>query len=491
MFSVEIYYFVFAIGCSQGYENVALNKQTWQTNQYNQGDNRFHSSNGVDGLKTNLTAWGGQCVISADGHSTATWWVNLTSVYSIHDIKIYYRTGNKTWDSSNGFTARFLGFYVYVSNTTDRLKGHLCFHDTDYDNSTISAVANIPCPVHGQYVIYYNERLSNVTYPAGYSEMAHNELCEVEVNGCLAGSYGPNCSLPCPDNCGDGYCDVETGVCFWCKPGYHGPQCESECDPINYGQDCRHSCGACLGHKRCHHINGSCVKGCDAGFKGEFCKTECDPYTYGFDCMQNCSDSCENNTCNSFTGQCLGHGYFNDSSDVNSQVAVIGVIVAVLIALLVTLIVLLVLRRRHVLKGMDGKQQLKGTRHYKNGDGDNKDNDPSSSTPEKNKISKKTKDQNSLLNKNDVNAVEIDEDELIHAENPYGEMYTNYSISSDIPLSQLERIISEKSKDDNDGFQKEYATLPYGEIQKCDVGKRSENIPKIDIRPHFLMTIQE
>lgn len=39
------------------------------------------------------------------------------------------------------------------------------------------------CPVHGQYVIYYNERLPGVTYPDDYSQYAYNELCEVEVFG--------------------------------------------------------------------------------------------------------------------------------------------------------------------------------------------------------------------------------------------------------------------------------------------------------------------
>ncbi|XP_061165547.1 receptor-type tyrosine-protein phosphatase epsilon-like [Saccostrea echinata] len=88
----------------------------------------------------------------------------------------------------------------------------------------------------------------------------------------------------------------------------------------------------------------------------------------------------------------------------------------------------------------------------------------------------KTKDEKSLISKKDENAVDVDEDELIHAENPYGEMYVNNITTPDIPMSRLERIISEKSKDDNDGFQKEYATLPYGENHKCDVGKKSENI---------------
>ncbi|XP_061194951.1 protein draper-like [Saccostrea echinata] len=208
-----------------GKDNLALNRPTWQSNQYNPDDNLFDSSNAVDGLKTDLSAWGGQCSISSDGYSTSTWWVILDAIYSIHDIRIYYRTDNNAWDASNGFTARFLGFYVYISNSTNRLDGRLCFHDTNYTRSTIPAVANIRCPVHGQYVIYFNERFPGVSYPIGYSKFAYNELCEVEVYGCRTGYYGSNCSLLCPDNCR--YCHVETGVCSWCKPGYQGYQCDN------------------------------------------------------------------------------------------------------------------------------------------------------------------------------------------------------------------------------------------------------------------------
>ncbi|XP_062587462.1 uncharacterized protein LOC134281774 [Saccostrea cucullata] len=175
-----------ALHIIHGFENIALNKPTYQSNEFEYHGapaGTFDSSNAVDGLKGDLSAFGGQCVISKNGFNDSTWWVNLKSIYSIHEIRIYYRTDNAPWGPTNGYTARFLGFYVYVSNTTKILDGHLCFHDTIYNNATIPAIANITCSVYGQYVIYYNHRPQPSSYSDQYSPFAHNELCEVEVYG--------------------------------------------------------------------------------------------------------------------------------------------------------------------------------------------------------------------------------------------------------------------------------------------------------------------
>lgn len=76
--------------------NVALHKPAYQQNAYRVGD-LYDASNAVDGNKSDLSWRGGQCVISADHKYTATWWVNLTSIHSIHHITIYYRTDNVAW----------------------------------------------------------------------------------------------------------------------------------------------------------------------------------------------------------------------------------------------------------------------------------------------------------------------------------------------------------------------------------------------------------
>nr|XP_022307676.1 multiple epidermal growth factor-like domains protein 10 [Crassostrea virginica] len=330
-----------------GYENIALNKPAHQMYRYTRLSVALtEASNAVDGLKSNLSVWGEQCVISGEAKQTATWWVNLTNILSIHHVTIYYRTGNAPWGPSNGFTKRFLGFSLYVLNTTKKSEGSLCFKDTHFTLSTIPAVFNTTCPVHGQYVIYYNERLSGANYPDDYSQYAHNELSEVEVFGCKTPAYyGSNCDFPCPDpNCH--LCHIEPGTCNGCKPGYQGHQCELDCPYGYFGQDCASNCsstctgcnnvngscdrgchpgwmgdycqqpcedgrygtecskvcGTCFQLKNCHHINGSCMNGCDRGFDGMFCKKSCLHGYYGYDCNNTCNGACKG--CDAVYGLC-------------------------------------------------------------------------------------------------------------------------------------------------------------------------------------------
>ena len=79
-------------------DNLAFSKPTYQQYRYKGlPETITGASNAVDGLRSNLSVFAGQCVISEDGVFNATWWVNLTSIFSIHHITIYYRTGNKKW----------------------------------------------------------------------------------------------------------------------------------------------------------------------------------------------------------------------------------------------------------------------------------------------------------------------------------------------------------------------------------------------------------
>ncbi|XP_052695871.1 uncharacterized protein LOC128174341 [Crassostrea angulata] len=163
--------------------NVALNKPAYQQYPKDEGEDIFDASNAVDGRKSDLSFYGGQCAISDDDRQTATWWVNLTSIHPIHHITIYFVTNNLDYVYRTYIADNLLGFSVYVSNTTDRSQGTLCFKDDNFTRNTIPPVFTTNCYVHGQYVIYSNERLPGVVYPVGYDSYVGSNLCEVEVYG--------------------------------------------------------------------------------------------------------------------------------------------------------------------------------------------------------------------------------------------------------------------------------------------------------------------
>lgn len=77
--------------------NVALNKTAYQQHPHITGHHKFDSSNALDGRKFDIRRWGGHCAVSGDKKETATWWVDLTSVHSIHHITIHYMTNNEEW----------------------------------------------------------------------------------------------------------------------------------------------------------------------------------------------------------------------------------------------------------------------------------------------------------------------------------------------------------------------------------------------------------
>ena len=76
-------------------ENIALYKPAQEEFPYEHPN--VSPGNAVDGRKADLSGLGGQCSLSDVNQRTATWWVNLTNILSIHHITIYYRTDNAPW----------------------------------------------------------------------------------------------------------------------------------------------------------------------------------------------------------------------------------------------------------------------------------------------------------------------------------------------------------------------------------------------------------
>ncbi|XP_061190169.1 multiple epidermal growth factor-like domains protein 10 [Saccostrea echinata] len=318
-------YFIIFISFMTGelaycHENIALGKTTWQEYPLLNEKNYFKSEYAVDGRKTDLS--GQQCSVSQNKKYKATWRVDLGAIFGIHHIKIFYRTGGIPWDQRNGHIGRFLGFSVYISNTTEKSDGVLCFKDATFTKATMPAVVTLNCTHYGRYVIYYNER--KPTNPSYYSEYAYGELCEFEVYGCSSSQYfGEKCSR-CPSNCHDNRCHIASGHCFQCDDGYQGNECEQSCQNNTYGRQCSKVCGKCRDGQQCDYINGVCYMGCAAGYYGSTCHQECPLGRFGENCKNECSVNCGlPGTCDGVTGQCTGgcqKGWTGRTCDKSKQV---------------------------------------------------------------------------------------------------------------------------------------------------------------------------
>lgn len=293
---VYVIHYLAGLSLTFAFDDLSYNKSATQSHSHIGAI--YEAGNAVD--RNTLTCMRTSDIGTTSVNKTVWWKVDLGGMYSIYSINVLFKN-YEGWHE-NRQRGRFAGFSLYVSNTGNIQGSTLC-----YKNGPQLPPLNFTttCTKHGRYVIFYNERLNEVSYPQGYEiSTVFTELCEVIVQGCKrSGVFGINCDKPCPANCKDSMCHIENGSCLRCKTGWTGTSCDTECMEGWYGVNCSQKCvGQCRDNSTCNYVTGLCDKRCDAGWTGTLCEKACQPGYYGENCSLSCSPNCK--TCRHTDGLC-------------------------------------------------------------------------------------------------------------------------------------------------------------------------------------------
>nr|XP_034322789.1 receptor-type tyrosine-protein phosphatase kappa-like isoform X3 [Crassostrea gigas] len=312
---------------------------------------------------------------------------------------------------------------------------------------------------------------------------------------CPSGQYGKNCLDTCSENCiVASKCDRFTGQCEGgCKQGWTGTTCDQECSVGFFGINCLNQCSEnCNLTRVCDRLTGQCDGGCIPGWKGATCNETCDDTFYGINCTQNCEANCVNYSCNHQTGICNVYSQPLSDTDPKNLPGVIGGSTAAIIMIILFVVILVLYNRKRSSSIKKRNEQytkaapntMAFSNLYQTIDVHLEENKGVMNTEMKQKLGE-TKKPKKVRKSRDPNDEDLDVDEMIHEENPYGDFYVNEEPLHDVAISNLGKTIEEKSGNEDDGFKKEYATLLYGEKYPCDVAKLPVNIPKNRFKTTF------
>ncbi|XP_065924737.1 receptor-type tyrosine-protein phosphatase alpha isoform X2 [Magallana gigas] len=294
------------------------------------------------------------------------------------------------------------------------------------------------------------------------------------LGDCPEGKYGNACDRTCNQSCKNG-CLRYNGICKACNNGMYGDMCTNECI----------RCQA-----QCDKNTGECIGDCPVGWFGVFCNMECQRCAdrcfkdngtcnrcvvknFGINCDKNCSDGCafdcdrNNGSCScspNWQGETCSEVKKRSASQTEFPVTEVGAGVgAFLIIVIVVIIAVVVLIRTR--KSKESKYASSALFHKSATDLD---------------------ENKGYTNLGGITVAIEDPDEEPQIEKPEECVYyNNLSVAKDIPVSDLLNIITTKQAKENEGFQKEFKSLPYGERFPCEVAKSAGNIPKNRFKTTF------